>query len=467
MALTREQIEQYLNGQGHPHPDADGTLDEFIYGGERQAMYDEAVLNNYALPDVDRWFHLVKVMGIDLPFDAAIKIDGALHEANLETMELSLPEERFGLDAYGRGVFKGSYEEVKEQVKADVVQKEGFTAGDLCKIQVPGLTLDDAFQLYAELRFQADGLRTLLFGNRDEVWDISGPENERLLPYELDQIVEPFLQKESPLYQFIDQEVPFRMREVLGIEISDRHCLDLAEAVKENLDVMFDYDRFSDFLMNKYEELLGLDKEHLASIRGEISNLRHELDWAAQYAPDQEEVIAKRLVNLSNELDAAFGMKPRIFIFDDELTLANDNVTIEGYVWAVDALVDRLPSSEDMENINFFPEYNVETGDVKLTAIYDTPIADGELNKSWEVTLTDDEKVKLVSAMEDYCKELCGVSCLDFVNEIRHREGLSPLRKDIAQDSLESLIFAAETKNIDEGLPGEAPRSVELFDGNR
>lgn len=88
------KVVRYLKGQGHPHPEEDGTLDEFMNGGDRQAMYDEAVENNYHLGDVDRWFHLLDVMGIDLNFETAMKIDRALYEADLETMELALPEER-------------------------------------------------------------------------------------------------------------------------------------------------------------------------------------------------------------------------------------------------------------------------------------------------------------------------------------------------------------------------------------
>lgn len=91
-------VVQYLKGQGHPHPAEDGTLDEFMHGGEKQAMYDEAVKNNYNLSDVDRWFHLVDVMGVALKFETAMKIDRALYEEDLETMELPLLTERMSLE---------------------------------------------------------------------------------------------------------------------------------------------------------------------------------------------------------------------------------------------------------------------------------------------------------------------------------------------------------------------------------
>lgn len=92
--IRQEQYVKYLQGQVYPYPEQDGVLEIFLNAGDRQWMYDEAVENNYALPDVDRWFHLLDVMGIDFNFETAMKIDKALYEADLETMELPLPEER-------------------------------------------------------------------------------------------------------------------------------------------------------------------------------------------------------------------------------------------------------------------------------------------------------------------------------------------------------------------------------------
>lgn len=468
MALTREQVEKYLKGQGHPHPDADGTFDEFMYGGERRAMYDEAVLNNYALPDVDRWFHLVKVMGIDLPFDTAMKIDGALHEADLETMELNLPEERFGLDPYGRGVFKGPFEDVKEQIRKQVIQKDDFSVGQLADLQVPGLKLADSFQLYAQLRGEADGSKTLVFMNPDRyshlghglIYDLSLSKDMVLTPHEFKEIVDQHLPAEDPLHAFIEQEVPFRMRQLNDIDISDKQCTELIDALKENVDVIFDYDRLDSFLMSKYEELAGLDSERIKSLRGEISNLRHELEGAIEFGPaDLVPVIDKRLCTLQAELDAALGIKPRMFIFDDELCLNDDNVTLNGYLWAVDGLVDRLSFSEDMENINFYANYNLATGKMELLSTYDTPTADGELNKMMAVELTAEEQEALVGAMEEYCHNTYGVSCLEFANELRADLGLALLQdRSSVPSTLEAQIQVAQAL-VDGSSGAEKPRS--------
>lgn len=467
MALTREQVEAYFKSQGRPWADED-LYDEFLTAGELQPLYDEIVQNGYDLPDVDRWFHLMDVMGVDLPFKTAMKIAEALWEADLEALELNLPEYRVFGEQKVNGIFRGSFDEVKERIRREVLQKDGFQVQQLGDVRVPDLKLKDAFKLCAELRGEADGSKTLFLMNPDRyshlghslVYDLSLGENLLLSPYEFKEIVDQYLAPEDPLHAFIEQEVPFRMRQYNDIDISDKQCAELIDALEENVDVMFDYDRLDSFLMSKYEELAGLDSERIKNLRGEIHNLRHELEGAIEFGPaDLVPAIDKRLCSLQAELDAALGIKPRTFIFDDELVHMADNVTINGYLWAVDALVDKLPSSEDMENINFYANYNLATGKIELLSTYDTPTADGELNKMLVVELSAEEQQALVGVMEEYCRNTYGVSCLEFANELRSDLGL-PLLPDCSSEpsALEDQIRAAQAL-VDGSSGAEKPRS--------
>lgn len=91
MSLTREQVEMYFKGQGRPDAD-EAWYDEFLNAGERQPIFDEIVENDYDLSDVDRWFHLMKVMGVEMKFETAMSINSALWEEDIETMEINAPE---------------------------------------------------------------------------------------------------------------------------------------------------------------------------------------------------------------------------------------------------------------------------------------------------------------------------------------------------------------------------------------
>jgi len=139
------------------------------------------------------------------------------------------------------------------------------------------------------------------------------------------------------------------------------------------------------------------------------------------------------------------------YIFDHELLINDDFESINGYLWATDDLVNRLPDPEEIETANFYADYNVRTGEIKLTTSYDTPSADGEINKTMEIELTEQEKKELISLFEDYCKEYESQSCLEFVNEIRSAEDMSlieapkiPLNDKIASASEHLSNLTAE-----------------------
>lgn len=135
----------------------------------------------------------------------------------------------------------------------------------------------------------------------------------------------------------------------------------------------------------------------------------------------------------------------KLFILDDEIMINDDNESINCYLWAVDGLVDRLPDSEHMENINFYADYNVKTGELKLTSTYDTPVEDGELNKEFEVVLSENEKTALLSKISEYCQREYSQSCLEFVNELRERQSLPLIEVDGSHPSLAQQLQDADS----------------------
>lgn len=60
----------------------------------------------------------------------------------------------------------------------------------------------------------------------------------------------------SPLDQFIENEVPFRIEDLNGLPLTNRIKDDLIQFVQNRSDIMFDYDAFDERLLNKYDELV-------------------------------------------------------------------------------------------------------------------------------------------------------------------------------------------------------------------
>lgn len=61
----------------------------------------------------------------------------------------------------------------------------------------------------------------------------------------------------SPLYDFIKQEVPFRLTEILGVDertVTPELVKEIARDLYAESDVMFDYDRLDRWMAEKYDE---------------------------------------------------------------------------------------------------------------------------------------------------------------------------------------------------------------------
>lgn len=89
--------------------------------------------------------------------------------------------------------------------------------------------------------------------------------NEKHLTEELEfdidyQPIQKQQSTEDALDVFIESEVPFRLSEFLKIDTSTDVVQKLIQEVKVNTDVMFNYDRFDNFLMEKYKKLSRIDQ---------------------------------------------------------------------------------------------------------------------------------------------------------------------------------------------------------------
>lgn len=128
------------------------------------------------------------------------------------------------------------------------------------------------------------------------------------------------------------------------------------------------------------------------------------------------------------------------FIFDEEIMVSDDHQSLEGYVWAIPSLVDRLKAQEPkleedqfMENINFYPVYNLNTGKISLEGHYYLEDANSAVGKGFALPLTPDESNRLKEAFEAYCLKREGKSCLSLLRDCQfeHDPGCLPLAEQI------------------------------------
>lgn len=254
-------------------------------------------------------------------------------------------------------VFVGNFDEVKEQIRSNVIQQLDFELSDLSKIRVPNLSMEEAFKLYAELRGEVDKSKTLFLMSSGERFDLSRFGDEWLSEYEFRETIRPFLKE-----------------------------------------------------------------------------------------------------------DLIFETGPQ-FVFDDEISINDDFHSLNCYLWATESLVARLPVSSEildsLDNINFYADYDVLTGDIKLISTYYTLTENGEEYNTCSLSLNDNEKAVLISRMEEFCKMREGCSCLDFVNKNRTEEGLSPIEKESGLSLNERIENAEAKKTKQENNISDNKRNVE------
>lgn len=143
-------------------------------------------------------------------------------------------------------------------------------------------------------------------------------------------------------------------------------------------------------------------------------------------------------------------LQKQFFIPDEEIVINDDMESVNIYLWALDGLVDRLSSAQEMDNINFYADYNVRTGDVALSSTFYTYSQDGqEQQQTVPVTLNSSEQRLLIDAVEQYCESLHDCSCIEFVNDMRKEESMEPLLVSSAKSSLADVIRSASAKASD------------------
>lgn len=151
------------------------------------------------------------------------------------------------------------------------------------------------------------------------------------------------------------------------------------------------------------------------------------------------------------------------FVFDDELM--EEDESISGYLWATDDLVQRLCMEENIpadriENINFYPIYEPETGHIKVeTSFY---YRDEHIER--ELYLTDKEKEALILEMDHYSVKTYNASIFGMndkthsyfkiVNEITQavKDGILKLNPE---DRNSIFIYHYQGENSPEGWYSE------------
>lgn len=144
-----------------------------------------------------------------------------------------------------------------------------------------------------------------------------------------------------------------------------------------------------------------------------------------------------------SDVDASLsiGLQPSLigsFIFDDELYFAQDDAseTVDGYLIAHDVLVQRMLSEihlkhtpdelKAIDNINFYPIYNLSNHSIKLEGTYWFIKNGEEKHSTFVLPLSSEEQETLIYTMEAYCVQHHSRNCTAMLNAIRTEKGLHP-----------------------------------------
>lgn len=151
------------------------------------------------------------------------------------------------------------------------------------------------------------------------------------------------------------------------------------------------------------------------------------------------------------------------FILDDEVQICQDelNEMIDVYIWAADYLVDRLSlqefgmllskDEEMIDNINFYGLYNVKDNSVEINGTYYTYENEEEVQKEFELTLFNSEKVQLIEAIAEYCQKNYHKTPLELVNKARMEENLPPIsqKKQPLTDMIQDAVIKQSKETAD------------------
>ncbi len=140
------------------------------------------------------------------------------------------------------------------------------------------------------------------------------------------------------------------------------------------------------------------------------------------------------------------------FVFDDELCFAQDAAqeTVDGYLMATDVLVSRMlyevqkthtaDELETLENINFYPVYNLVTNRIHIDGTYWYWRAGEEEHGSFMLPLSEEETADLTQAFEGYCIKQNGKSCKAMLNAFRAEDGLPSVDALVAMKGIAEKV---------------------------
>lgn len=199
------------------------------------------------------------------------------------------------------------------------------------------------------------------------------------------------------------------------------------------------YEHYTPYGRGSYGYYAPLVEEHGAIVHS--LDLPRDKEAHAQILSEQKSARSKmEPFEKAEQLD---------FIFDDEITVSQDCTQLEGYIWATDALVSRLKAQEpaltedqSMENINFYPVFDSATQTVLLEGHYYLEDGFAATGKAFKLPLTPKEADRLKEGFEAYCKKSVGMSCTNFLNQVRKENGLQA----VPRKSLNACIAAAQEK---------------------
>lgn len=144
------------------------------------------------------------------------------------------------------------------------------------------------------------------------------------------------------------------------------------------------------------------------------------------------------------------------FIFDDELYFAQDDAceTVDGYLIVQDALVQRMLNEirlkhtpdelETIDNINFYPIYNLSNHTIRLEGSYWYLKNGKEDQTTFLLSLSSEEQKALMYTMEIYCVLHHYSNCTAMLNAIRTEDGLQ-------------LLLPKDRSLYVQDRPGDAP----------
>lgn len=210
---------------------------------------------------------------------------------------------------------------------------------------------------------------------------------------------------------------------------------------KQDIDDALENYNYNSETRRDFEENYGLPLKQIYQNEDLIDKLAYEMrhnqdhygmDWTAA----RDEALKDILIEYKDNLNKSEKLQ---FLLDDDLYFGRDEEceTVDGYLWAMDTLVNRMKEDvqnrigpdvlETLDNINFYAIYNLWSCTVKIEGTYYCIDGGTEKQEEFELLLSEEERADLIDAMEAFCQKLYGRSCTEELNIFRAENGLEPI----------------------------------------